>query len=235
MAFSFKQVHVEDTHCGMKISTDGVLLGAWTRTPPPSAHILDVGAGSGLIALMLAQRCPSAHITALELDLNAVTDLSSNIQSSPWADRIEAVQGDFQTFTPQEDILYDLIVSNPPFFDTGIVSPDTSRAGARHRAGLDYRSLIANAHNLLSADGSLAMIVPAECESDLVLHAELARLNVSRLCHVITRPGKSAKRLLVQLDRHPGHCSDSRLTIRDVHDQWTPEYIALTKDFYLNF
>lgn len=232
MSFGFKQFTVDDSQCGMKISTDGVLLGAWVTAPVGSAHVLDVGTGSGLIAMMIAQRALEADIVAVDIDEGAVNDARSNFLSCPFANRLNVRLCDF---TSMEDGDYDLIVSNPPFFTSGETSPEKRRAAARHVSSLGYVSLIERASAMLTDDGRLAMILPAEVEEDVVFNAELARLKVARLCRVQTVAGKPSRRFMVELSRHDITPTIDTLTIRDPHGCPTPEYMALTADFYLNF
>ena len=217
----------------MKISTDGVLLGSWVRLPEGDCEVLDAGAGSGLISLMLAQRSPKARITALEIDRGAVDDIIYNVEASPWPGRIEPVCGDFAGYVTESG--FDLIVSNPPFFESELKSPVAERAGARHVASMGYRTLIGRASELLKPNGSLSMILPADTESDVIFEAELHRMRVSRLCRVQTVEGRAASRIMIQLERHECKPRFETLSIRRVDGSWTREYMDLTGEFYLNF
>ncbi len=231
--FRFKQFAVSDRRCGMKIGTDGVLLGAWARMYRIDGDVVDVGAGCGLISLMLAQRYAYAQrICALEIDAGAYADLWANVAASPWSDRIECVEGDFRKFTGMAD----LIVSNPPFFATGHHSPDFSRALARHGGlGLSPITLIGFAKEHLAPEGRLAMIFPSEMLSDVEMEAALQRMELSRVCRVTTCHGKAPSRILAELSSTATTIEYSELAIYDVDRRFTAEYVALTNEFYLNF
>ena len=157
--FAFKQFTVRHDRCAMKVGTDGVLLGAWTDLSH-SRRILDIGTGTGLIALMLAQRCMDARITAIDLDSAAVEQAQENIQASPWKDRIEALQQDICTYHPNGT--FDTIVSNPPYFIDSLKCPDGQRSTARHTDTLDADRLIGKVSELLTSDGRFSIILPAE-------------------------------------------------------------------------
>ena len=231
MSFGFKQFFIDDSHCAMKVGTDGVLLGAWADVDR-ATHVLDVGAGSGLLSLMVAQRSERAMVTALEVDADAAADCAANFKLSPWPERLSVICSDFAHFTP--DKRYDLIISNPPFFTEDTHSPDQHRGLARHGAALSPRTLVAFAGTHLAEDGTLAMVTAADAEEDVRLEAELAGLTVQRLAHVHTNMRKPAKRLLWQIDRRAkGSTSVETVAIRDDHNSWTQWYTTLTAPFYL--
>lgn len=233
MSFTFKQFHIADDNCGMKISTDGVLLGAWADCTRAKL-IADIGSSSGLIAMILAQRCPSAEILAVEIDSAACTDASANFSISPWPERLTLYNADFANWTP--DVPIDALVSNPPFFNSSLHSPLPSRAMARHTdSGLDYRSLISRASSIISEKGSLSMILPASDEDDAIFNAELSRLHLHRLCHVHSKPTAPALRILIEFTRQSLSTEISRLNIHDASGQFSDDYRKLTSDFYLNF
>lgn len=228
--FRFKQFALSDRRCGMKIGTDGVLLGAWATLPVGKTHIADIGAGSGLIALMMAQRYPSARITAVEIDAGAAADAADNAASSPFAAQIDVVCRPFEDFNAETD----MIVSNPPFFATGERAPAQARAMARHTGSLSPEILVDRAASLLCPGGTLAMITPADNAGDLIFRATMARLYPRRICNVISREGKDPSRILWQFSTDDGPCRQEVLTIRRADNSYTDDYIALTKDFYLN-
>lgn len=233
MSFTFKQFHIADDNCGMKISTDGVLLGAWADCTRAKL-IADIGSGSGLIAMILAQRCPSAEILAVEIDSKACTDAAANFSLSPWPDRLTLCNANFAEWTPASKL--DAIVSNPPFFNSALHSPDASRAMARHTdSGLDYHSLAARASSLLSDEGTLSMILPADDEDDAIFNAELSHLHLRRLCHVHSKPSAPAIRILTEFSRRGCTPEISRLDIHEASGNYSEEYRKLTSDFYLNF
>ena len=231
--FRFKRFALSDRRCGMKIGTDGVLLGSWAELSQPTGLVADVGAGCGLISLMIAQRYAlSERIYALEIEDGAFEDLQANVAASPWNERITAIKGDFRNF----ESVADLIVSNPPFFVTGHHSPLQSRAMARHgtNCGLSPISLIAFAATRLKPKGRLAMIFPPELLHDVEMEAALQRLEFSRLCEVITCHGKAPSRIMAELSPTASKIERSRLVIRNADNRFSPEYIALSDQFYID-
>lgn len=230
--FNFKQFEIDDTHCGMKVGTDGVLLGAWAD--PSRAHtILDVGTDSGLIALMLAQRANRAIITAIDCDGNACLDATANVNRSPFSARIKVLENDYNTLIAPAGG-YNLIVSNPPFFTEPLHSPSTSRASARHEATFGIESLISRASELLADNGELAFIAPSSRTADIELLIEINRFHISRRCDVISVESKPSYRTLWQLSKTPLTSPDfSSLVIRHSSGKFTTEYQSLTSDFYL--
>lgn len=228
--FAFKQFTVRHDRCAMKVGTDGVLLGAWTDLSH-SRRILDIGTGTGLIALMLAQRCMDARITAIDLDSAAVEQAQENIQASPWKDRIEALQQDICTYHPNGT--FDTIVSNPPYFIDSLKCPDGQRSTARHTDTLDADRLIGKVSELLTSDGRFSIILPAEQTEDLIRVAGEKGLHPSRQTWVITRPGLSPKRILMEFRKTPATLQPDELVIELERHVYSEEYIALTKEFYL--
>ena len=228
--FAFKQFTVRHDRCAMKVGTDGVLLGAWTDLSH-SRRILDIGTGTGLIALMLAQRCMDARITAIDLDSAAVEQAQENIQASPWKDRIEALQQDICTYHPNGT--FDTIVSNPPYFIDSLKCPDGQRSTARHTDTLDADRLIGKVSELLTSDGRFSIILPAEQTEDLIRVAGEKGLHPSRQTWVITRPGLSPKRILMEFRKTPATLQPDELVIELERHVYSEEYIALTQEFYL--
>ena len=228
--FAFKQFTVRHDRCAMKVGTDGVLLGAWTDLSH-SRRILDIGTGTGLIALMLAQRCMDARITAIDLDSAAVEQAQENIQASPWKDRIEALQQDICTYPPNGT--FDTIVSNPPYFIDSLKCPDGQRSTARHTDTLDADRLIGKVSELLTSDGRFSIILPAEQTEDLIRVAGEKGLHPSRQTWVITRPGLSPKRILMEFRKIPVTLQPNELVIELERHVYSEEYIALTQEFYL--
>lgn len=231
MSFQFKQFAVNDTRSAMKVSTDGVLVGAWAPIPPAVRTILDVGAGSGLVSLMMAQRCQQAAITAVEIDAGAAEDCAENFAASPWSSRLSLVCKDVMDFAPEAE--FDMIVSNPPFFSEDVKAPNQRRAVARHGETLSPLSLIELADSLLAADGLLAMITDVRNEAEIRFSAELHHLNVLEMTYMATRVGKPDKRILWLIGRRPGQCRKSQLFLRDADANWHPDYVKLVEPFYL--
>jgi len=228
--FSFKQFTVRHDRCAMKVGTDGVLLGAWIDLNS-SRRILDIGTGTGLIALMLAQRCSDARIIAVDIDSAAVEQAQENIQASPWKNRVEVLQQDICTYHPHGT--FDTIVSNPPYFIDSLKCPDGQRSTARHTDTLDADRLIGKVSELLSPDGSFSIILPAEQTEDLIRVADEKRLYPSRQTRVITRPGLSPKRILMEFRKISTVFQPDELVIELERHVYSEEYIALTKEFYL--
>ncbi len=179
--FRFQQFTIHDDRCAMKVGTDGVLLGAWCQMPPSSTDsaststlkILDVGTGSGLVALMLAQRFPQTHITALELEVAAAQQAHENVTSSPFSAQVEVKQGDFlaEDWCPQAS--FDAIVSNPPYFEETLLSPNQQRAQARHvHHGLTFEALTQQSAKLLKSGGWLQVILPKSAQQHFVRSAQ---------------------------------------------------------------
>lgn len=228
--FQFKQFTVWHDKCAMKVGTDGVLLGAWTPTDS-ARRILDVGTGTGLVALMLAQRCEAPFITALEIDKDTAVQAQENIDRSPWKERIEVIQGDFNHF--HSSFQYDLIVSNPPYFIDSLECPDRQRNSARHNAHLSYKELLKGVAGLLSPDGRFALVIPWDVAAYVIELAETYALYPSRQLLVMTKTNDKPKRTLLSFTFKKQECLTEQLLIEIARHQYSEEYIRLTKDFYL--
>ena len=229
--FSFKQFTVYHDRCAMKVGTDGVLLGAWTDVSS-SKHILDIGTGTGLIALMLAQRCSCAQITAIDIDLMAVGQARENIEASKWGNRVNVTLQDLNTYTP--NCLFDTIVSNPPYFVDSLKSLDSQRAMARHTDTLSANVLFRKTAELLSDEGKFSLIIPSGQKDYFISLAKEEGLFLSRLTNVITRPGIPPKRSLMEFKKQISVCEENSLIIEIDRHVYTDEYISLTREFYLN-
>ena len=232
-SFRFKQFEIRQDETPMKVGTDGVLLGAWTRLLPTDRRILDIGTGTGLIALMLAQRAPEAAVTGI--DIAPVAEARRNADASPWAGRIDFVQTPVQRF---EGGLFDLIVSNPPFFAESLRCPDRGRTTARHTVELPFDELHAAVLRLLAPAGRFALVLPVtEADRFAALCAETLRM--VRCTEVRTTPRRPAKRMLMEWQRPtagPMAPECATLTIGTGEAEcYTEEYRALTRDFYLKF
>ena len=228
--FAFKQFTIHHDRCAMKVGTDGVLLGAWVNLSN-SHRILDIGTGTGLIALMMAQRCNDSNITAIDIDTEAVSQANENIQASPWKDRVIAIQQDIRSFHPNKS--FDTIVSNPPYFINSLKSSDTQRNTARHTDTLSAEDLIQKADELLTDEGRFSIILPTEQIENLIQISERVGLYPSRCTHVITRPGLMPKRTLMEFCKRETSCSIDELVVELDRHVYSKEYIALTRDFYL--
>lgn len=232
--FHFKQFTIVQHDSSHKVGTDGVLLGAWTDVGH-AKRILDVGTGTGLIALMLAQRTTSdVQIDAIEIQSHDVERARSNVLASPWHQRIAIHHEHFQTY--DRGYKYDLIVSNPPFFVNSSVAPDEKRSAARHTTPLPFDDLVSSALRLLEPSGVLAVILPTVESNKLQSLAEEAGLLVVRQMTVFTRVGKPAERILLEFKR--GHLLETyveSLIIHEKQNEWSNSYRQLTRDFYLKF
>ncbi|MDR3296872.1 MAG: methyltransferase [Prevotellaceae bacterium] len=235
--FRFKQFSICHDQCAMKVNTDGVLLGAWVRVDAAhSQRVLDVGTGSGLIAIMLAQRCPSAQIDAVELDESSCRQAVQNAASCPWSERLHMVCADFNIFAQQADMRYDLIVSNPPYFSQSLCSPDVQRNAVRHNLSLEHDDLVMRSKNLLTPQGRLALVLPYVEGSVLVAHAATFGLYCCRKLNVSTKKGRPPKRLLLELSAERQPCDEQDFFIEnEALNSYTEAYKILTGDFYLNF
>lgn len=229
-SFTFRQFTVRQDRCAMKVGTDGVVLGAWARC---GRRILDIGTGTGLIALMAAQRSAEARVTAVEIDHAAAIQARENIARSPFGGRIAVAESDIQSFDAEEK--FDTIVSNPPFFTDSMRNPDAQRATARHADTLPYRELFAAVARLLSDDGEFSAIIPYDCIQTFTAEAYAAGLTMSRRCVMRTTPRKQPKRVLVAF-RHflaasGTEASEECLMNADgTRSDW---YRMLTDDFYI--
>lgn len=218
--FRFRQFTIEQKLCAMKVGTDGVLLGAWSQG---GSCILDIGTGTGVIALMMAQRFPDAQVTAIDIDDGAVRQAAANVAQSPFDLRIKVTQASLQ----EHKGLYEAIVCNPPFFIDSMQAPDRQRNMARHATTLTYAELMQHAWRLLSDDGELSVVVPFDYRKRMEDEATFVGFFPSRVCAVSTSERKPAKRYLLAFRKHPCLCEQQHLTIG------SDAYRALTGDFYL--
>jgi tRNA1Val (adenine37-N6)-methyltransferase len=233
--FQFKQFRIIQERSAMKVGMDGVLLGAWTD-PSGVERILDIGTGTGLIALMIAQKNSLAQIDAIEVDPEAYNEAVQNIQQSQWRERIHAECCSFQEFAEQANRKYDLIVSNPPFFNNGIKAPVENRAQARHSDSLPLDVLVSGAANMLSENGRMALVLAVESLPEITSLANQNKLFISRLCRIKPNPIKSDFRILIELSVQEVQTKEETLMIEfEKHHDYTPGYRELTKDFYLKF
>ena len=256
--FAFRRFTVRQDRCAMPVGTDGVLLGAWTAAllrslgaGAASLHCLDVGTGTGLIALMLAQALPQAVVEAVEIDPDAAAQAVQNVAASPWPDRIRvhalaldgydsrlpaAPAGTAPGTATERDAAgaaFDLIVSNPPFYDATLKPADAARAMARHNDALTWDALMRFAARRLTPGGLLSLVCPTAALGDVFAAATLAGLAPSHLTDVTTRLASPPKRTLAAFGRHAGAVERTRLDLRDAEGRYTDAYRALTADYYL--
>lgn len=238
--FKFKQFTVFHDLCAMKVGTDGVLLGAWCDVEAKK-RVLDIGTGTGLISLMIAQRNTDARIDGIELEPDAATQAEVNFCKSPWGDRLAVIPADFAHFALQPHEKYDLIVSNPPYFENSLKADCGKRATARHTDSLSFEDLIAGSASLLAESGRLALIYPIEADVRICEIAAMHQLVCYRRTVVRGHASAMPKRVLVEFCRKQSDvslqetdlCQEQELIIETGRHEYTPEYIALTRAFYL--
>lgn len=215
----------------MKVGTDGVLLGAWTNVAD-AKRILDIGTGTGLIALMIAQRNPTARIDAIEIDQESAAEALQNVGHSPWAGRVSIVHDSIQNFSSSTTITYDLIVSNPPFFNAGTASPSANRHQARHTGELPQRDLIEAVNKILSPNGKFCVILPVtESEAFTRMTAE-SNLLISRKTVFFPKAHKLPERHLIEFTRTGNRFEEDSLIQYNEDGEWTDAYKNLTRDFH---
>ena len=227
--FRFKQFSVSNTLSAMKVNTDGVLLGAAMTIPEHAAAMLDIGTGTGTIALMAAQRHPVATIHAIDIDEASAREAAQNFKESPWSVRLTAFHSALADFHPK--CRYDHIFSNPPYYDDSLLNPDAREGEARHSVSLSYRHILAFAADHLQPDGTLSLILPADTEKTLLRQAGSYGLFPFRLLRVRTTPRKKPSRLIAEFGFRKAATEEELLTIQE-SGKYTREYISLTDDFY---
>lgn len=215
----------------MKVGTDAVLLGSWVDAKN-AKYALDVGTGSGVLALMLAQRFSLLRITGIDIHRKSISEAAHNFQNSSWSPRLRAIEASLAKFKPVDK--FDLVVSNPPFFDTGYAGPKTDRSKARHTKTLSHAALLTAANALLNASGSLAVVIPALSKNSFQEMATSTGLHVWRTMVFKSKKEKPAERVLLQFSKsRPKANSRSELVHYDSEGNWTEEYRSLTRDFYI--
>ncbi len=233
--FRFKQFEVAQDRCAMKIGTDGVLLGGWVNSRKEIGNVLDIGTGTGVISLMLAQRFAEAHIEAIEIDDEAFEQAVENFENSPWGDRLFCFHASFQEYFQEvDDELYDLIISNPPYHLATQKTEDASKNLARFEDALPFEHLLYGAKKMLSDTGVFAVVIPYEQEDRFLDIALQMQLFPTRITHVKGHQDAPIKRSLLQLEHQPVEKIDvSELIIEIDRHKYTEAYTSLVKDFYL--
>lgn len=229
--FHFKQFSVRHDSSTMKVGTDAVLLGAWADVRQ-ARRMLDIGTGSGVIALMLAQRTgPDAHIDAVEIADHDCKEAADNVAASPWPGKVSVHHTSIQDFSPS--IFYDVIVSNPPYFNNSLAPPDARRGQTRHTLSLDHHDLLRAALRLLAPLGTLNVVLPPVEGHQFLLLAEASELYCARSLAFRSRAEKTVERVLMEFRRHPCATERSELVLYDEGAAWSAAYCALTRDFYV--
>lgn len=233
--FHFKRFSVRHSRSSMKIGVDAVLLGCWTAGYPN--NILDVGTGCGIISLILAQRFPQACIEAIDIDDASIEEASLNFRKSPWNENMMAKKGIFPDDIINKNKKYDLIISNPPFFKSGIINPITSREKARHQDSLSPFSLLKHAADILNFDGKLAMIFPKDQLNEIAAYATCKDWSITRIAYVRNDIKKTDKRILAEFQRLSNSIPEPEIEeiILFCEQGPTEKYRHLCKDFYLKF
>jgi tRNA1Val (adenine37-N6)-methyltransferase len=234
MHFRFKQFIIEQSKSAMKVGTDGVLLGAWTPLHNNPNTILDIGAGTGLIALMLAQRSNAEQIDALEIDEDAYEEATDNFENSPWNDRLFCYHAGLDEFVEEPEDEYDLIVSNPPFYTEDYKTENEQRDLARFSDAMPFNELIEAADLLLSEKGIFTVIIPYKEEINFIAMAKECEFYPLKITRIKGTPTAEIKRSLLAFSRKemPNFVIDE-LVIETARHQYTHGYIDLTKEFYL--
>jgi tRNA1Val (adenine37-N6)-methyltransferase len=229
--FQFKQFVVNQEDCAMKVGTDGVLLGAWFDFKE-NGSVLDIGTGTGLIALMAAQRGADS-VVAVEIDEKAARQAAENVASSKWKDIVTVVLSDIACFS--DDKRFDAVVCNPPFFRDSLRSPDSVRSQARHNDTLSYEKLAEMANSLLSDSGLFSLVLPYDMADTFISVAAKNGLYLCKRTNVVTRKGNLPKRVLLSLCKQVKVCVTDELVMFDELNNETSEYISIVRDFYLKY
>ena len=232
--FQFKQFTIQQDKTAMKVGTDGVLLGAWVSVDHQPQTILDIGTGTGLIALQLAQRTDAPLIDAVEIDHDAYEQCVENFEASPWSDRLFCYHASIQEYASEMEEEYDLIISNPPFFVDGPSSGDFSRDTARFDDSLPLEHLLVCALHLLSAEGRFALIISSDREQEIMELAQKHELHLSRRCRLQGRPDAAFKRSLLEFTIFDTGLIEEKLSLRDDTGNWSDDYLQLVDPFYLD-
>ncbi len=231
--FQFKEFSVNQDKCAMKIGTDGVLLGAWTPVQQNPFSVLDIGSGTGVLALMLAQRSYAEIVDAIEIDDEAYEQCVDNFEQSPWGDRLFCYHASIQEFAEEIDDSYDLIVCNPPFYSEDYKTENVSRDLARFQDAMPFNHLVASVSKLLSETGIFSVVVPFSEATKLIELAKQVNLFPNSRLNVKGNPLSSFKRSYITFSFKNLEITTKELVIETERHQFTADYVTLTKDFYL--
>jgi len=230
--FRFRKFEIQHEQSTMKVGTDAIVLGSWLKVDQDCKHILDVGCGSGVLALMLAQKT-KVIIHAIDIDEASAMEADTNFKNSPWKNQLQIYLSSLEEFIPPENIKYDLIVSNPPFFQNSLL-PQSSRLGlAKHNIALSMPKFVKNVNRLLADDGKWAVILPIESFDSILRLATASGFLMSNRLNVIPKTGKPAKRIAVEFCRVSTKVPESKnLVIMDEDGAYSKAYKTLTQDYY---
>ena len=227
--FQFKHFSISQANSAMKVGTDSMLLGSSIYAVKPK-RILDVGAGTGVLSLMMAQRFPDAMITGVEIDENAVKDCFLNVEKSDWSNRIIVQKVNFLDFEAFEK--FDLIISNPPFFDNSLKSSNEGRNTARHTDTLPFDALLRKISTLLAESGVFWVILPIEEAEKMFFYAEVHGLYPRRIIEIFGKPEKLTRKIIQFMFNNDGHVIKESFTVRDKQGLYTDQYKSLTREFH---
>ena len=228
--FKFKQFTIEQSDCAMKVGTDGCLLGGWFNCGE-SKRILDIGCGTGLIAIMAAQRC-NAQITGIEIDHKAAMQARINADNSPWGERIEIVNDNLLNYTVKQG--FDTIVSNPPYFVNSLKCDDISRTLARHSDSLDCRQFFKKCTEMLADNGNVSIVIPCDIMDEWKIAAAEQNLYPTRTTYIRTTPQKVPKRVLIEFRSTPQkHCEERTLILETSPGEYSDDTKRILSKFYL--
>lgn len=230
--FQFKQFSIQQDRCAMKVGTDSVLLGAWCPIENNPFSVLDIGAGTGILSLMIAQRSNAEQIDALEIDEDAYEQCVENFENSPWGDRLFCFHAGLDEFVKEPEDEYDLIISNPPFYAEDYKSENEQRDLARFQDALPFENLIEAADLLLSENGIFAVIIPYKEEEKFINMCAEVELYPVKVTRVKGTPITEIKRSLLAFKRNECNLSAGELIVEINRHEYTDDYINLTKDFY---
>ena len=234
--FQFKEFTIHQDKTAMKVGTDGVLLGAWCSVDKYPDSILDIGSGTGVISLMIAQRSDAMTIDAIEVEENAYEQTVANFEESDWGDRLYCYNATFLEFADEieeEGETYDLIVSNPPFYTDEYESEDASRNKARFTSSLSFEELVVGVSKILSENGIFSIVLPFKEEVEFISLAKENSLFLNKVCRVKGNPTSETKRSLMEFSFNQTEIKIDSLTIELERHKYTEDYINLTRDFYL--
>lgn len=245
--FRFKRFDVVNERSAMKVNTDGVLLGAVMTIMPEDRRLLDIGTGTGTIALMAAQRLSdtssmavsdmaysgTVEVDAIDVDEPSAVEAAMNFRNSPWSNMLHAAHSSLEAYIPEAGE-YDLIFSNPPYFDNALQAPEERRNAVRHTTtGLSYREILEFAAVHLASQGRVAMVLPADTEHDLTRHARMCGLHLYKITRVRTVSRKAPGRIIAEFSRERNSTPEDRILTIQENGQYTQEYLSIMKDFYL--
>lgn len=231
--FRFKQFSIHQELCAMKVGTDGVLLGAWTNVSNGSS-ILDIGTGTGLVAIMLAQRT-SASIDAIDIDNGACLQAEENVKQSPWKNNISVIHSPLQLFAMEAQKIYDIIVTNPPYFTNALKTPNEQRNLARHNDSLSITDILQGVNKLLNPAGRFVIILPYIEAQLFIVESAMYHLYCNKKLVIKTLPTKKPTRIIMEFSKRRTKLVEDELSIYHSENIYTEDYKELTKDYYINF